>query len=345
MKRSARPGIRDVAAAAGVSPTTVSDALNGKGRLPEETRKRVRQVAEKLGYRPNAIARGLRNQQVGLLGLVLIPAPATSVTGVSYWIEVLTQAAESALQRGYALVLLPSDPESLAPMTFPVDGVIVVDPTEGDAVLSALRAEAIPFVTIGRDLAGSAEPSLDDDIVAGVELLLTSVAHPGERVALLTMASRKSYIQDAVDGTLGWKGHPRGFPLIIEVASPVVEDVQPAVAELIASGLPDVLLGVNERVTMSALRALRSAGVSVPGDIRLASLVEAPELMRVKPTVTALVQHPKRSAELAVASIIDVIEGRKSRPITLTRMGLRFGATAPRVRAASPRTRARRTSG
>ncbi|MFM8350426.1 MAG: substrate-binding domain-containing protein, partial [Actinomycetales bacterium] len=114
--------------------------------------------------------------------------------------------------------------------------------------------------------------------------------------------------------------------------------------QLIASGLPDVLLGVNERVTMSALRALRAAGVAIPGDIRLASLVEAPELIRVKPTVTALVQHPKRSAELAVETIIDVIEGRRSRPVTLTPMGLRFGATAPRVRAASPRPRARKVA-
>ncbi|MFM8349523.1 MAG: LacI family DNA-binding transcriptional regulator [Phycisphaerales bacterium] len=344
MKRSSRPGIKDVAAAAGVSPTTVSDALNGKGRLPDETRERVRQVAEKLGYRPNAIARGLRNRQVGLLGLILIPAPATSVTGVSYWIKVLTQAAESALERGYALVMLPSDPDALTPMTFPVDGVIVVDPAEGDVVLGALRSEAIPFVTIGRDLAGSPEPSLDDAIVAGVESLLNAIAQPGERVALLTMASRKSYIQDAVDGTLAWKGHPAGYPMIIEVASPVIEDVQPAVADLIASGLPDVLLGVNERVTMSALRALRAAGVSVPRNIRLASLVEAPELIRVKPTVTALVQHPKRSAELAVATIIDVIEGRKSRAVTLTPLGLRFGATAPKVRAASPRPRARKSA-
>jgi DNA-binding LacI/PurR family transcriptional regulator len=324
-----------VAAAAGVSPTTVSDALNGKGRLPDETRERVRQVAEKLGYRPNAIARGLRNQQVGLLGLILVPAPGTSVTSVSYWIEVLTQAAESALARGYALVMLPADPEALAPMAFPVDGVIVVDPMEGDAILDALHSEAIPAVTIGRDLSGSHEPWLDDDIKAGVGSLLTSIAQSGERVALLTMSSRKSYIQDALDGALAWKGHPKGCPIVVEVASPLFADVQPAVAQLIESGLPDVLLGVNERITLAALRALRAAGLSVPGDIRLASLVEDPELSRVKPAVTALVQHPKRSAELAVTTVIDLIEGRKTRKATLTPMDVRLRASAPRVGSAS----------
>ncbi|MFC8130872.1 LacI family DNA-binding transcriptional regulator, partial [Streptomyces sp. NPDC057302] len=48
--RQSRAGIRDVAAAAGVTITTVSDALNGKGRLPDATRRHVREVAERLGY-------------------------------------------------------------------------------------------------------------------------------------------------------------------------------------------------------------------------------------------------------------------------------------------------------
>ncbi|WP_240045091.1 helix-turn-helix domain-containing protein [Streptomyces alboflavus] len=55
--RQSRAGIRDVAAAAGVSITTVSDALNGKGRLPDATRRHIREVADRLGYRPSAAAR------------------------------------------------------------------------------------------------------------------------------------------------------------------------------------------------------------------------------------------------------------------------------------------------
>src|SRR6185295_14136328 len=70
-RRLERAGIRDVAAAAGVSITTVSDALNGKGRLPDETRSRVREVADRLGYRPSAAARTLRTGRSGLIGLTV----------------------------------------------------------------------------------------------------------------------------------------------------------------------------------------------------------------------------------------------------------------------------------
>lgn len=335
MKRSSRPGIKDVAAAAGVSPTTVSDALNGKGRLPEETRARVKAIADKLGYRPNAIARGLRNRQVGLLGLVLVPGAATSVTTVSYWIEVLTQAAESALDRGYALVMLPADPEALAPMTFPVDGVIVVDPIEHDAVLASLRDEGIPVVTVGRDIGGTEEPWVDDAITEGVVSLLTTIARPKERVVLLSVGNTKSYVQDTIDGVRAWKGHPAGYPRIIEVESPILEDVQPAIATLVDEGLPDVILAVNERMALSTHRALRSSGIRIPGDVRLASLVESADLARVKPSVTALVQHPRRSAELAIAALIDLIEGRRAPAPALTAMELRVRASAPKVTPAS----------
>src|SRR5690606_9590863 len=66
-----RAGIRDVAAAAGVAITTVSDALNGKGRLPDTTRRPVRTVADRLGYRPSAAARTLRTGKSGLIGLTV----------------------------------------------------------------------------------------------------------------------------------------------------------------------------------------------------------------------------------------------------------------------------------
>ncbi len=70
-RRLGRAGIRDVAAAAGVSITTVSDALNGKGRLPDATRRHVREVADRLGYRPSAAARTLRTGKSGLIGLTV----------------------------------------------------------------------------------------------------------------------------------------------------------------------------------------------------------------------------------------------------------------------------------
>jgi DNA-binding LacI/PurR family transcriptional regulator len=64
-------GIKDVAKVAGVSITTVSHALSGKGRLPDRTRERVRAIAAELGYTPHPIARSLARGRTGLLATVV----------------------------------------------------------------------------------------------------------------------------------------------------------------------------------------------------------------------------------------------------------------------------------
>ena len=66
-----RPTIANIAAAAGVSRPTVSQVLNHKGRLSNETRKRVFEVAAELGYKPNSYARAISTQTTGNLGLLL----------------------------------------------------------------------------------------------------------------------------------------------------------------------------------------------------------------------------------------------------------------------------------
>ena len=109
-RRLGRAGIRDVAAAAGVSITTVSDALNGKGRLPDATRRHVREVADRLGYRPSAAARTLRTGKSGLIGLTVTTygdEPFT-FTEFAYFAEMARAATSAALARGYALVILPA---------------------------------------------------------------------------------------------------------------------------------------------------------------------------------------------------------------------------------------------
>jgi len=72
MARYPNVTIKDVAARAGVSITAVSHALNGKGTLSEETRERIRDVAQAMGYQADALARGLRRSQIGVIGMALL---------------------------------------------------------------------------------------------------------------------------------------------------------------------------------------------------------------------------------------------------------------------------------
>ncbi len=179
-----RVTIRDVAQAAGVSTTTVSDALSGNGRLPAATRRRVAAVAGRLGYRANPAARSLRGQRVGGIGLYL-PDEAGNF---AYYLELAAGAASQALAHGLALTLIPRSPDPARLTAFPLDGLAAVDPVTGDPVVRAFSQLGIPVVTCERDLTPGAEHAgrVEGDYRPAMTGLLDHLAAQGaQRVALI----------------------------------------------------------------------------------------------------------------------------------------------------------------
>jgi DNA-binding LacI/PurR family transcriptional regulator len=104
MAGRSRVTIGDVARGAGVSPTTVSHALNGKGAVRPATRARVLRTAKRLGYLPNSAARNLRSGRTMTLGLMF---PREEFSGVEYYLELASAAAQAAFARDYGVLLIP----------------------------------------------------------------------------------------------------------------------------------------------------------------------------------------------------------------------------------------------
>src|SRR4051794_13333482 len=175
--KTAKPDIKDVARTAGVSVTTVSHALNGKGRISAKTRKRVQRAADSLGYRPNNTARNLVGGRTGLFGLTLSQASGLPISlgDFAYFAQLMMGATAASLDHGYALMLTPAS-EQLAEGGA-IDGAIVVDPVAGDPLMPALQEAGIPVVTTGRVLD---QPGfdywVDNDHVSGVRSVLDHVA-------------------------------------------------------------------------------------------------------------------------------------------------------------------------
>ena len=106
----AMPTMQDVAKRAGVALSTVSYALNGTRPISEETRQRIFQAMEELGYRPHALARGLASKRSRILSL-LFSAPERGLGSTE--LEFVTSAAEAARENGYHLVLWSSEIHNL----------------------------------------------------------------------------------------------------------------------------------------------------------------------------------------------------------------------------------------
>src|SRR5215207_9142943 len=99
-----RPSITSVAAAAGVSTTTVSHALSGSRAVRAETRERVIRAAAELGYTPNRLASGLRLQRTGVIGLAGDRIATTAFAG-----RIVQGAQEAARDRDVVLMVVDSE--------------------------------------------------------------------------------------------------------------------------------------------------------------------------------------------------------------------------------------------
>lgn len=306
--------------AAGVSVTTVSHALNGKGRLPQETRDRVHEVAQRLGYRPNATARNLAGGKTGLLGIVVSEPADThfALSDFAYFTYLTAAASAAALERGYALVLTPSNVSLGADVGVAVDGAIIVDPVQGDPLVDELREASVPVVTTGRVVVGG-DPDrawVDNDHVAGTRSVLDHLARRNaQRIALMTTPTIISYSVDVEQAYRDWCAEHGMEPLVSKTDRQLTESAGFAAASDLLSlpTPPDAIFASYDRLAFGALLAARACGASVPGDLLLAmTSTESRQGQSSGPSVTALDLHPDQIGQRAIELLIDIVEGRRT---------------------------------
>jgi len=310
-------GIKDVAREAGVSITTVSHALSGKGRLPEETRARVQQVAAALGYTPNAAARSLAGGKTGLLATyVSLPGDAPlAFLEIDYYVDLIDAAVAAAVERGYAFVVAPTTAGEETWARLPLDGVIVIDPADGDPSLAAVRERGVSLVLIGRDLHGHPDDVVvENDREAGTRLLLEHlVERGGRRVAIASLGAYESFTEDAVTAYRAWC-RERGqepFVLTAEGGSGTDHAAFRAAAEgfLRSSERPDAVFCLYERLGVELLGAARELGVGVPGELLVATIAEVGLAEGTDPPLTTLEINQAELGATAADLLMDLVEG------------------------------------
>ncbi|WP_240979756.1 LacI family DNA-binding transcriptional regulator [Streptomyces sp. HNM0574] len=320
-RRNGRAGIRDVAAAAGVSITTVSDALNGKGRLPDATRRHVREVADRLGYRPSAAARTLRTGKSGLIGLTVTTygeEPFT-FTEFAYFAEMARAATSAALARGYALVILPATSRHDVWSNVALDGTVVIDPSDQDPVVTDLVRSGLPVVSDGRP-SGSLPVTawVDNDHEEAVRNLLDHLAESGaRRIGLLTGTSTDTYTRLSTTAYLNWCEDVGQDP--VYETYPAHDPCSGAIAAdrlLARPDRPDAVYGLFDPNGTDLLAAARRYGLRVPEDLLLVCCSESTVYATTEPPITTLSLKPGRIGNTVVQLLIDAIEGIDSgRPV------------------------------
>ncbi|MCX5274185.1 LacI family DNA-binding transcriptional regulator [Streptomyces virginiae] len=185
-----RPTIKDIARQAGVSESAVSFALNGRPGVSQDTRARIRRVAEELGWQPNSAARALSGERSGAVGLVLA-RPAHTLGVESFFLQLVSGIQEVLAAARTALlfqVVEDIDAECAVYRRWwaerRVDGVLVVDPRTSDPRPALLEALGLPAVTIGEALPQEDEGGGGiDPAAAGATPAAGPLATPAPRLA------------------------------------------------------------------------------------------------------------------------------------------------------------------
>ena len=344
--------MRDVADAAGVSPTTVSHALNGKGRVDPATVARVQAAATRLGYKPNATARNLRQGRTGLLGLTnsVDQDMPVALTDLDHFVRLVTDASATALAHGYPLVLAPPGDRSMLESAL-LDGMIILDPIANDPLVVAASELGVPVVTVGRDPADDPDAGfwVDNDLYAATVLALDHLAAQGaERISLMTPPPVHSWGVDMIGGYSAWTTqHGRRESIAIADGALTESAGYTAALELLdGPEPPDAIHCVIDRYALGTVLAARHLGRRVPEDMLVTAGTDSEATRTASPPLTSLELHPETAGRLAAELLIARLEQRPVEPHTIIPVDLvARRSTTRQVRAPrSPGTRARSTA-
>ncbi len=288
--------IDDIARELGVSKTTVSRAISGKGRISEATRERVRSYIEEHNYKPNASAKSLAESRTYNLALVL-PRDFVKLD-LPFVRQTMSAICDEAFTLNYNVMICLSTDQDYSSLTRTldyrkVDGVILNRTVEEDPIMELLIRRDIPFATLGSlpgKYRGKALVEADHDQTGGC-CAFTRTMLEGKTGKTALLGNDLNYVVNQNRMTGFFRGcQALGLPLEqtpVRMGNNDLDSCRVALEELLRDGVRRFVC-MDDDVCLRALEVLRSKGLTIPGDAELCSLSDSDLLATADPPITAL---------------------------------------------------------
>jgi LacI family transcriptional regulator len=314
--------ITDVARAAGVSIKTVSRVINAAGYVRDATRHRVARAIQRLGYRPNALARGLVTGRSRSIGLVIADV-------VNPFFPPLVRAVEDvAAARGYTVILADTDEDAARErgalsvlLEKQVDGLILCASRVRAGLLRRIADSGVPLAMINRALSHPRAIGVVADGVVGGRLATEHLLRLGHtRIAYLAgpraSASNRNRFRGYRDA-LAARGIPFQ-PSLVAGGVPSLAGGMEAMASLLAAAPgPTAVFAFDDLMALGALAELRRRRIRVPEDMALVGYDNIDLAGFIDPALTTVDQPKAQMGQLAATLLLDLIEtGSVPRPRT-----------------------------
>jgi LacI family transcriptional regulator len=305
--------IKDIAKKAGVSYSTVSRALNNDKIIKQETRERIARIAREMGYKPNAIARGLVMKETNTLGLVI-----PDITN-PFYPEVARGIEECANEYGYTIFLCNSNWDSVKENKYidilqskRVDGIIVAPVSQELDIIRKTYAASMPVVFVGKKIEFSNSSYVVIDNRKGGFIATEYLLNKGyTRIAFIGGLEKDSTNHDRLMGyqdALKINNIPVD-PSIIKQGSFKRESGYDSMISLLEQGneIQAVFAG-NDVIAFGVMQAIRAKGLRIPEDIAVVGFDNIPISGYPEISLTTVDQDKYKIGRLAAEMAINYIK-------------------------------------
>jgi LacI family transcriptional regulator len=288
--------IYDVAREANVSMATVSRVVNNNPNVKPQTRKKVFEAIERLGYRPNAVARGLASKKTTTVGVV-IPDISNAI-----FAEVARGIEDIANMYHYNIILCNADKKKDKEIRVintllekQVDGLLFMGGTITDEHILAFRTSSVPIVLCATTDPKETVPSVDIDHEAAAFDAVQVLIEQGHR----DIAMISGTLEDPTNGYARYQGYKRALEKAgIEVRDEYVRvgnyrydsgmEVTKYFMEL--TNRPTAIFSANDEMAIGAIHTVQDFGLKVPDDISVISVDNIRMASMVRPQLTTVAQ-------------------------------------------------------
>ena len=309
--------IKDIAKRAGVSHSTVSRALRVNHLVSSETAKRIRQVAQEMGYRPSAVARSLKTNRTQVLGVIV------SSISDPFFSEILNGIEASAQAGGYSLFIAASQHDPIKErqivqtmMEQRTDGVIICSSSFSPEHGRQLLSYGFPVVVVNHQASESFNYSIYHDDVDGssqVTQHLISLGH--KHIAYLGNSQSGRTTQDRLRGFVNAMQIanlevPKSYIHHVDGGEPILG--QESLVEYFTrlTPRPTAIVCFNDMLAIGVLKGCERAGLRVPEDLSVTGFDNITYSAFTTPCLTTFDQPKFSIGQEAAQLLLDLLQAK-----------------------------------
>ncbi|WP_130838224.1 LacI family DNA-binding transcriptional regulator [Lachnoclostridium sp. Marseille-P6806] len=311
--------IKDIAKLVGVSPSTVSRALNGSSLISGETRNRIQKAMKQLDYHPNSLAKSFATGSTGTIALI-IDADNEKDFANNFFNRSMFAMERIAQANGYNL-LITNDNEKRRVISSLVyekkaDGLIIPSSSVNLHLMAMLDKERFPYVVMGSPAILSDQLAwVDVDNEQGSGIAVRHLAEEGYRRPALVIENEETvFAKSRVQGFRKAVRELEGGGSAVICCTPDEAALGEELAAALEGGRCDAFLCANNELAFRTLQLLRARGLRVPEDIGLVTFDNYPFAEYMDPPVTAVDVDTYELGRMAAEYLFFRIKNREQRP-------------------------------